>query len=129
MSSRIAGLSGGVPAGQEFGGITGFTNSTATEADVEVLTPNRALTEQNLAVRLSSPPGTDNHRSFFLLRDNFFAELNCNISGMAQTCNSGATTVPIPAGSRLAILVFNFDLGTPGDFPAGQSASFGFELR
>lgn len=129
MSGRIAGLSSGVPAVQEFGGITGFTNSTATETDVEVLSPNRDLSAVNLAVRLSSPPGADNHRTLFLLRDNFYAGPGCTISGANQTCTYTLSTVAIPAGTRLSIVIFNSDMGAPGDFPAGQSASFGFELR
>ena len=129
MSGRIAGLSGGSPAAAEYGGITGFTNSTATEGDVEVLSPNRDLSAVNLAVRLSSPPGSGNTRTFYLLRDAFFAGPGCDISNASQTCNYSASTTAIPPGTRLSIIIFNFDGGAAGDFPAGQSASFGFELR
>jgi len=128
MTGRIGGLSGGVPAFQEFGGITGFTSSTTVEADVETLSPNRALSVQNLAVRLSAAPGSGNARTFFVHRDEFFAGLGCTIFDAAQTCNSGGVVDSIPAGSTLAIVIFNFDGGTPGDLPAA-SATFGFELR
>ena len=128
MSGRINGLSGGTPPGQEFGGANGFTNATTSESDVVVVSPNRNLTEQNLVVKVSAPPGTGNTRVFFVHRDGFFAELSCSISDTATSCNSGGTTVPIPAGSSLTILIFNFDGGTTGDFPGG-SAAFGFELR
>jgi hypothetical protein len=128
MSGRINGLSGGTPPAQEFGGASGFTNATSSENDVVVVTPNRALTEQNLTVQLSAAPGVGNTRLFFVHRDAFFSELSCSISGAVDSCNSGGATVPIPPSSILTIQIFNLDGGTPGDFPGG-SAAFGFELR
>jgi hypothetical protein len=96
-----------------FAAVTGITTATATESDVQTLSPSVATTAQNLAVRVTAAPGVGNSITVTLRVDGADTALTCTISGAATTCNSAAATASIPAASQLSFELTPSGLGLP----------------
>jgi len=70
-----------------------------------VLSPNVSCTAQNLVVKATTTPGNSGARTFTLVVDGEPTTVTCTATDPAVTCNSGAATVPIFAGSELALRI------------------------
>ena len=120
MTGRIDGLNGSPDV---FGGPSGLTIPNATESAVTMLSPNVTTTASALSVKLTQGPGAGQSRTFALFVNGASSGLSCQILNSGTTCNSGATTVTIPAGATLSLSVDNTGI------PSAASALFGWRLR
>src|SRR5262249_48408189 len=105
FSSRINTLTT-ANAGIDFGPVSGIATANTTGTNMDSLSSNTACTAQNLSVLITAAPGGTKTRLFELLVGPGGANtviLSCTVTSAATTCNSGATTATISAGSRIGI--------------------------
>jgi hypothetical protein len=96
----------------------------ATTAGNAMLSPNQTVVLRDLAVFLTSAPGPAATRTAYVGVSGDLPPgpaISCAISGPATSCNSGAETVAIPAGSRLVFAVSNGAVA-----PVNTSVEFGY---
>ena len=89
-------------AGTQLFAPNGISNQTSVSADVEMLTPNRDCTAQNLSVNTSGALTLFNPWVFTLRVNDSDTPVSCTVSG-STSCNSGTATFAVPAGSRVVI--------------------------
>ncbi len=92
-----------------------------------MLSSNTECTAQALAIKLTAAPSGSHSRQFTLRDDGADTAVTCTISGSATTCNSGAATATIAAGSDLSFKIVTTDGGSGN--PAFADAKFGWECR
>lgn len=101
-------------AGTGFATPTGSTGVTpVTESDVAYLSPNQTIVAKDLSVKVRTPAAGGGSRHFTLRDDGADTAVTCTIGGPNTTCNSGAATATISAGSDLSIEVTE-NGGAPG---------------
>lgn len=90
-------------AGTQFFAPNGISSQSSSFVDVEMLTPKRSCTAQNLSVKTSGALTFFNTWVFTLRVNDVDTAVNCTVSGSTTSCNSGAATFAVPAGSRIVI--------------------------
>lgn len=85
--------------------ISGIAAVTATEADVEMLSPNASLTGRDLAVRTGTALGVAATVTITLRDDGADTAVTCTVNALSTTCNSASATATVAAGSRLALKI------------------------
>ena len=112
----------GVGDGTRFATPTGTTGVTSvSESDVTYLSPNQTIVARDLAVKVSTAVVGGGSRVFTLRDDGADTAVTCTIGGPNNTtCNSGAATATISAGSELSIEV------TENSAPGSTTALFGW---
>ncbi len=103
-----------------FAPVTGIAQVTATESDVETLSPNANLTAQDLSVRTSAAPGVGNSVIVRLRDDGADTAVTCTVSGTNTTCTSSSSAT-IAAGSKMSVKL------TSTGVIAGLSILFGWQ--
>ncbi len=103
-----------------FAPVTGIAQVTATESDVETLSPNASLTAQDLSVRTSAAPGVGNSVIVRLRDDGADTAVACTVSGTNTTCTSSSSAT-IAAGSKMSVKL------TSTGVIAGLSILFGWQ--
>jgi hypothetical protein len=108
------------------GAASGLSNSTLGGSDTPIAmwTPNVPIVASDLAVRLTAAPGAGATRTFFIQAQAGPTSVSCPISGAALTCNSGAASAVLPAGSLV-----EFRESTNSTAPAPADALFGWRAR
>jgi hypothetical protein len=84
---------------------TGITTVTATESDIEMLSPNASLTARDLAVQSASALPVAATVTVTLRDDAADTAVTCTIAALGTTCNSASASATIAAGSSLALEV------------------------
>jgi hypothetical protein len=93
-------------SGTMFAPVTGIATVTATEGDVETLSPNASLVAKDLFVRVTTAPGALASAIITLRANGVDTTVACTVTGLnVTTCNSAAASVTIAAGSRLSLKV------------------------
>jgi hypothetical protein len=88
----------------DFGSPSGTSNSSNTESDVTMVSPNTTLTARDLTVTLTTAVSNNSNRSFTLRVAGVDTALTCTIGSFGSTCSTAAaTTVVVPAGSLISI--------------------------
>ncbi len=108
------------------GAPSGLSTSTLGGSDTPIAmwTPNVPIVASDLAVRLTAAPGTGATRTFFIQAQTGPTSVSCPISGAALTCNSGAASAVLPAGSLVELRE-----STNSTAPAPADALFGWRAR
>jgi hypothetical protein len=134
-SARVAGVSSDaacIAAGGcftlHYGAVSGFSSATATQANVDSLTPARTMTLRDLNVVATTAPGSDNVLQVGVsVNDAGGATFTCLVIGAATSCTDGLHAVSVPAGSRISIAVIDNQASGSASFPA-ESVLVGFRL-
>lgn len=123
MSGTVA-----LAGANEFFAPSGVSVASADEADVTMLSPNRAMIARNLSVRLANPPGVGIVRRIDLRINNLITtDLECTITHPATTCTSTGSVkdeLVIPANTRISVSNVS-----SGGAAAATQAQFGFTLE
>jgi len=106
------------------GAASGLSNATGSDTPIAMWTPNVPIVASDLAVRLTAAPGTGATRTFFIQAQTGPTSVSCPISGSALTCNSGATSAVLPAGSLVELRE-----STNSTAPVASDALFGWRAR
>jgi hypothetical protein len=124
FSGRITGLT---DKGSDAGAANGLSTAVGFTPAVESLSPNRACTAMNFAVRVDVAPGNSRSRTVELAVINGVQSsiISCTISGPTSlSCDSGSATQNVPARANLAITETT---GAAGLSVGGTAAAFGWE--
>jgi hypothetical protein len=116
----LTGRTIGLGNGTRYGTPQGFSSANNVETDVDSIIPNGTCVAQALTVQVTTSPGAGNSRTFTLRDDAADTSLTCTVSGTNTTCNSGAATVAIAAGSRVSLK------SVAAGAPPNTDALFGF---
>jgi hypothetical protein len=101
-------------SGQAFAAPTGRTDPTSSpEAGHVMLSPGATIVARDLAVKLAASAPDPGAAVFtFIVRDDGAdTAVSCSITGTARSCNSGAASAQIAAGSELSLR--HTQTGTP----------------
>lgn len=100
-------------AGTVFLDPQGATPTPGAETLVRHLVPaGPPIGAANLAVELNIPPGAGDSRTFTIRGNLADTAVTCTISGLTNSCNSGALTDTISGSASFALEVTS--TGTPG---------------
>jgi hypothetical protein len=89
-----------------FAPVSGIATVTATETDVQTLSPNASLTAKDLSVVATLAPGALASITVTLRDDAADTTVACTITGLGvTTCNSASASAVIAAGSKLTLKV------------------------
>jgi hypothetical protein len=106
------------------GAASGISTAGASDLPTVMLAPNVPIIASDLSVRVSTPPGAGASRTFYIQIDTGPTAVSCPISGTSTTCNSGAASAVIPAGS---VVELREDIGSNAPLPA--DAWFGWRAQ
>jgi hypothetical protein len=109
-------------AGIQFFSPNGTSTQSSVGDNVEMLTPNRACTAQNLSVQTTGTLSSGFTWIFTLLVNGVSTPVSCTVSSSSASCNSGVATIGIPAGQKVSIRSNKNENTT-------QSFMFGWECR
>jgi hypothetical protein len=86
--------------------VTGIATVTATESDVQTLSPNASLSAKDLFVSATTAPGALASITVTLRDDGADTAVTCTITGLSvTTCNSAAASATIAAGSKVDLKI------------------------
>lgn len=130
LTGRINSLTTSNAGATDYGPLSGIFTAQAAPDSVWTLSPNRALTLRDFSVQLTNP-GVTGLRTFKVVVSTdggatTTATALCTPFSNEASCNSGSTTVSIPANSLISIA----DSTTPimGFGPKPADATFGLRL-
>jgi hypothetical protein len=96
----------GYSIGTMYAPVTGIATVTATETDVQTLSPNASMTAKDLSVVATAAPGALASITVTLRDDAADTSVACTITGLGvTTCDSASASATISAGSKLTIKV------------------------
>jgi hypothetical protein len=114
------------PATSELFFPSGFNDNAPSTGQLHQLSPNAEVVFRDLSVKIQNAPGTGNQRRFHLRAitpppnsENRLLSA-CTIADAATTCNTGNTTINVPAGSDLAFI---------SSVPGGNNPAVNSETR
>ena len=120
MTGRVNNLDAAGPP--VFGAVSGITDATATETNVSTLAPSIATVASRFSVKLTTPPGFGQTRTF-TLRVNGSDTLSCSLDSSATLCSIIGADAAVPANAELTLQIDSSGAPAPAD------ALFGFRLR
>jgi hypothetical protein len=94
-------FSSGVSPG--YASVSGITEVTRAEAQVQTLAPTTGFTARNLAVSVSTIPETGSTISVTLRNNGAGTALGCTITGPATSCSNTVSSAEISPGSAIAL--------------------------
>jgi hypothetical protein len=86
-----------------YAGVSGITEVTSTEAQVETLAPATGFTARSLAVIVNTVPQAGSTITVTLRNDGAGTALGCTITGPATSCSNTGSSAAISPGSRVSL--------------------------
>jgi hypothetical protein len=84
----------------------GYTSgASGVESDFSMIMPNRTCQAKNFSVKLLLAPGDSQSHTFTLRSNGADTALSCTISGNNTNCNTGETSIVLPASALVSIKV------------------------